>query len=148
MSSLESGKELQSNQNRTEWWEHKQLNTSIIFLSWSGNGNSCTVFELHLIHCNNNIIATTATIALLFTPEIETTSLLTMFHLCCLLFAPLCDSTYRSGNFFPETAFVMSCFMSVLELGSKVDTYVSYFLYAAHFWRATLSVFISLDSLM
>lgn len=73
-------------------------------------------------------------------PETATTALLTMLHLCCLLLATMCDSSHRSGNF-PETAFIMSCFMSVLELGSKVDTYVSYFLYAAHFWRATLSVF-------
>lgn len=38
-------------------------------------------------------------------------------------------------------AFFMSSFTSVLELGSKVDTYVSYFLYAACSWRVTHSVF-------
>lgn len=91
-----------------------------------------TVFKLDLIDCNNNIIATTATIALTMT-EIATIALLTMLHLCCLLLATMWDSTYRRGNFFPETAFFMSCFTSALELGSKVDTYVSYFLYAAHF---------------
>lgn len=45
------------------------------------------------------------------------------------------------GNFFSEMALFMSSFMSVLELGSKIDTYVSYFLYAACSWRVTLSVF-------
>lgn len=52
-----------------------------------------TVFKLHLINCNHNIIAT-ATIELLTTSEIATTLLLTMLHLCCLLLAAMCDSTY------------------------------------------------------
>lgn len=49
-----------------------------------------TVFRLHLINCNTNIIATTAITALPTTPVIATTALLTMLHLCCLLLAAMC----------------------------------------------------------
>lgn len=82
-----------------------------------------SVFKLILTrNCNNSIIIHAS--------------------VCCCLLAAMCDWTYTGKwKLFPEMAFFMSSFMPVLELGSKVDTYVSYFLYAAHFWRVTLSVF-------